>query len=68
MYEFNDILLTLPIDIVCAQHLEGGPEASIYFKYKDIEIERHGSYESSFNGADHSQEAENIPNIIGFSR
>lgn len=68
MYEFNEILLTLPIDIVCAQHLEGGPEASIYFKYKDVEIEKNGRYESSLNGADHNQGLANIPNIIGFSR
>ena len=68
MYEFNEILLTLPIDIVCAQHLEGGPEASMYFKYKDVEIGKYGSYESSLNSADHNQVAANIPNIIGFSR
>lgn len=68
MYEFNEILLTLPIDILCAQHLEGGPEASMYFKYKDFEIEKYGSYDSSFNEADNSPGAADIPNIIGFSQ
>jgi len=68
MYKFNAILLTLPVDIVCAQHLEGGPEASIYLRYKDVEIEKYGSYDSSFTGVDHTQGAAYIPNMIGFSR
>ena len=68
MYEFNDILLTLPIDIMCAQHLEGGPEASIYLKYKDFEIEKYGSHKPNLSGADYSQGAAYVPNIIGFSQ
>ena len=29
MHDFNRILLSLPIGLVCAQHLEGGPEAQL---------------------------------------
>ncbi|NOX37881.1 MAG: phosphodiester glycosidase family protein [Calditrichaeota bacterium] len=32
MYTFNQILLSLPIDLVAAQYLEGGPEASLYLR------------------------------------
>ena len=38
MHDLNNILLELPIDIMCAQHLEGGAEASLYLKYKDLTI------------------------------
>ena len=30
MFTFNRILLSLPLDLVTAQYLEGGPEASLY--------------------------------------
>lgn len=68
MYEFNNILLTLPLGIVCAQHLEGGPEASIYLKYKDLEIEKFGNHKANLSGAGYGQGATYIPNIIGFSQ
>lgn len=66
MYDFNTMLLQLPIDIVCAQHLEGGPEASIYFKRDNIEIDQFGSYETVFNENDENYGAWSIPNVIGF--
>lgn len=66
MHDFNHSLLKLPIDIVCAQHLEGGPEASLYFGYKGIEVDMFGSYETNFNENDQNLRAWNIPNIIGF--
>jgi len=52
MHDFNDILISLPIDIVCAHHLEGGPEASLYFSHKNKKIESFGSYETDFNEHD----------------
>jgi hypothetical protein len=66
MHDFNNNLLKLPIDIVCAQHLEGGPEASLYFRYKGIEIEKCGSFETFFNENDQNNSAWNVPNILGF--
>lgn len=65
MYEFNENLLSFPIDIVCAQHLEGGPEASLYLNHRDIEIIRMGSYEIGFNENDNNKEYWPIPNVIG---
>lgn len=66
MHDFNNNLLKLPIDIVCAQHLEGGPEASLYFRYKGIKIEKCGSFETFFNENDQNNGAWDVPNILGF--
>ena len=52
MHDLNNILLSLPIDLVCAQHLEGGPEAQMYVKVGKTEIEKIGSYETTFNEDD----------------
>ena len=51
-----------------AQHLEGGPEASLYFKFNDLEIEAMGSYETGFNENDFNHTFWNLPNVIGFER
>jgi hypothetical protein len=65
MHDFNDILLQLPINIVCAQHLEGGPEASLYFSYKNIQIDEFGSYETDYKENDGSDYALRVPNVLG---
>ena len=66
MHNFNNILLPLPINIVCAQHLEGGPPASLYLSHKGIEISKVGSYETRFNENDNNTSAWEVPNVIGF--
>ena len=68
MHDFNNILTKLPIDIVCAQHLEGGPPASLYFSYKNIEIKAFGSYETEFNENDDKDSYWPIPSIIGIKK
>ncbi len=49
MHDLNNILIELPIKIDCAQHLEGGPEASLFFDYDGLLMEQMGSYETGFN-------------------
>ena len=66
MHDLNLHLLDLPIDLVCAQHLEGGPEASLYLKHGGTELRQMGSYETGFNESDGNREFWPIPNIIGF--
>ena len=68
MHDFNNILLELPIDIVCAQHLEGGPEAQIYLNHNGHKVEIVGSYETGFNENDANNVAWRIPNVFGISR
>lgn len=65
MYDLNHILLGLPIDLVAAQHLEGGPEASLYVSHKGQLIERMGSYETAFLPSDSNDRFGSLPNVIG---
>lgn len=64
MHDLNDRLLSLPIRLACAQHCEGGPEASLYLNHHGREILRTGG-ESGFNGNDGSAVFLPIPNVIG---
>lgn len=65
MHDLNNILLELPIDIICAQHLEGGPEASLYLSWNGYNLDKFGSYETGFNQNDNNVEFWSIPNVIG---
>jgi exopolysaccharide biosynthesis protein len=65
MHDFNKLLLELPVKITCAQHLEGGPEASLYLSCNGNKIIKFGSYETGFNENDLNKWAWPIPNVIG---
>lgn len=65
MQELNRILLSLPIDLVAAQHLEGGPEAQLYIRFGDWTYEAVGSYETDFYESDANKQAWPIPNVFG---
>ena len=65
MFDFNKILLSLPIDLVCAQHLEGGPEAQFCIDLPGCERERVGSFETGFWEKHTNKRAHRIPNVIG---
>lgn len=66
MHDFNNILLALPIDIVCAQHLEGGAQASLYFSHKGIEIDERGCIQHDCNETEGLEGVWRIPNVLGF--
>ncbi len=68
MHDLNNNLINLPIKIICAQHLEGGPEASLYFSHNNVIIEKVGSYETDFNENNDNTKFWQIPNVIGFSK
>ena len=65
MHDLNNILLNLPINLVCAQHLEGGPEASLFFSYKNIKLELVGSYETDFIENENNNLFWPVPNVLG---
>jgi hypothetical protein len=65
MHDFNERLLKLPIGLVAAQHLEGGPEASLHIKCGGFELKCVGSYETGFNENYDNKEYWPIPNVIG---
>jgi hypothetical protein len=68
MHDLNKMLMSLPIDLVCAQHLEGGPEAQLYVRWAQGELDLVGSYETAFNESDKNRIAWPIPNVIGVAR
>ncbi len=65
MYDLNNIVLDLPINLICAQHLEGGPEASLYFSHKNKKLECVGSFESAFHESDGNIIFWPVPNVLG---
>ena len=68
MYDFNRMLLSLPIGLVAAQHLEGGPEAQLYLNLGQTKIERLGSFESGLSESYESSFPYPIPNVIGVAK
>jgi hypothetical protein len=68
MYEFNNHLLHLPIDLVCAQHLEGGSEASIYLKGENDSLQINGSYTGGWTGGNGGETLLPLPNVIGIEK
>jgi hypothetical protein len=65
MHDFNEHLLRLPIGLKAAQHLEGGPEVSLYLKIGDKEIRSIGSYETGFNENHDNARFWPLPNVLG---
>jgi exopolysaccharide biosynthesis protein len=66
MHELSKILLSLPIKLECAMHLEGGPVASLYLRYNSVELARVGRHElASIVVGDTNNEFLPIPNVIG---
>ena len=68
MHDFNKLLLSLPIGVVAAQHLEGGAEAQLYLNLKKTEIEKLGSFRDGFSESYSGSIAYPIPNVIGVVR
>jgi len=64
-YDFNNMLLSLPLSIFNATYLEGGPEASLYFSSAGMELEKVGIYGMDLDGSVVRSSAYPIPNVIG---
>jgi uncharacterized protein YigE (DUF2233 family) len=62
---FNQRLTELPLDIVQAMHVEGGPEASLSIRAKNKKADYCGSYETSFVENDRNTDQYSIPNVLG---
>jgi len=69
MHELIKILLSLPIKLDCAMHLEGGPAASFYLRHNSIELARVGRHElASIVVGDMNNEFLPIPNVVGITK
>jgi len=65
MHHLNRLLIGLPIGLIAAQHLEGGPEAQLYVKVGGFEREWKGVFETGFFQGDGTGSAWPVPNVIG---
>ena len=65
MHELNRILLALPLGIVRAMHVEGGPEASLSVRGGGIDLSLSGSFETRFNENDRNLHQWPLPNVLG---
>jgi hypothetical protein len=65
MHDLKQELLGAGIGIVAAQHLEGGPEAELYFNAGGVERELFGSYEITFQEHGVNAVPWPIPNVLG---
>ena len=65
MHEFNDVLMSLPIDLECAQHLDGGPVAEMVILTGETRREFIGSYETGCCEYVTNTRAYPLPNIMG---
>jgi hypothetical protein len=64
MYDFNALLQRLPLGVVRAMHVEGGPEASLSVRGPGIELDLAGSYETGFNESDGNDRQWPLPNVV----
>ncbi len=64
MWRFNEILLASDLQVTHAQHVEGGPEASLSVRGRGLQLDLSGSYETGFNENDRNQAQWKLPNVI----
>lgn len=67
MWELNRSLLKLPLGIVRAMHVEGGPEASLSIHAGGLRLDLNGSFETGFVSDDAQAAQWPIPNVIGIA-
>ena len=65
MSELNAHLLTMPLGLVAAMHLEGGPEASLSICTPALQLHLGGGYESGFSDDSNTQQwpLPNLPRV-----
>jgi len=67
MRDFNRKLLGLPLEIVRAMHVEGGPEASLSLHAGGVNLDFYGSEETGFFDNSNAEQW-SIPNVLGVLR
>ncbi|UCF67161.1 MAG: phosphodiester glycosidase family protein [Acidobacteriota bacterium] len=65
MWELNHRLLALPLGIVRAMHVEGGPEASLSIRAGSLRLDLAGSFETGFLEDETNLGQWALPNVIG---
>jgi hypothetical protein len=65
VHDFINAVQALPLSVARAMYQEGGPEATLYVNAGGFELERIGSYETSFVENDGNLAAWPLPNVFG---
>lgn len=65
MAELMTRVLASGLGVVRAMHVEGGPEASLSVRGKDLSLDLSGSYETGFFPRDTNDRQWELPNVIG---
>ena len=68
MNELNEKLLSLPLGIAGAMHVEGGPEASLSIHAGGVDLDLNGGYETGLKESDGEKAQWPIPNVLGVAR
>jgi hypothetical protein len=68
MADLNGKLLSLPLGISTAMHVEGGPEASLSIHAGGVDLDLNGSFETGFNENDGEVRQWPIPNVLATPR
>ena len=68
MYRFNELLLSLPLGVRRAMHVEGGPEASLSIHAGGVNLDLAGSFETGFSPDDSNNRQWALPNVLGVLR
>lgn len=65
MVEFNRRVLALPLGIVKAMHLDGGPPACLSIHAAGLSLDLSGNYESGFFDRAENARQWRVPNVLG---
>jgi len=65
MHDFNRFVMSLPLEIDAAMHVEGGPEASLSIHAGGVDVDLYGSHETGFMENDSNDHQWQIPNVLG---
>jgi hypothetical protein len=65
MAALMDLVLSSPLQVVQAMHVEGGPEASLSIRSKTVNVDLAGSYETGFFPRDDNRQQWELPNVLG---
>ncbi|MCK5126103.1 MAG: phosphodiester glycosidase family protein [candidate division Zixibacteria bacterium] len=65
MYDFNERILSLPLGIVAAQHLEGGVQTQMYIRFGEFKLGLSGGFESRMMNGTGGDFLFKLPHVIG---
>ncbi len=68
VHDFNQFVLSLPLNVKNAMHCEGGPEASLSVYHPNYHLNLCGSYETGFYSSDSNSSQWPIPNVFSAVR